>query len=223
MDRCRLVVFDLDGTLVDTRAAVLATVAATLVEAEEPRCHDVFVQALIGLPLERLLDRCLRPWRRDPAYVAHLTARYRALWDEHGAPRVAAVRGAVEAVHAVRRRGAATAIATARGPASVPGVLRAAGLEGFDAVMTCDEVGAAKPDPAVVLAVLSALGVPAASAWMVGDTAHDMGAGTAAGTRCLGVRTGAHDDARLRAAGAHDVLDSVADLPAWLDAMEGGS
>jgi phosphoglycolate phosphatase len=79
-----------------------------------------------------------------------------------------------------------------------------------------EHVAKVKPDAEPVLKACAQLGVPPEQAVMVGDTPDDMRAGRAAGAMAVGVTTGAHSAAVLREAGAHAVLDSLAELPALL-------
>lgn len=140
--------------------------------------------------------------------------------------------GAAEALSQLRKRGLAVALITRNCRAASEIVLRELRAAGggkagigrpalqtahYDLLLTRDDVPRPKPDPDHVHRCLAVLGRRPANAAMVGDHDFDMQAGRAAGVQvCIGVRTGSSADSSLLKAGADVVLDSLADLPDWL-------
>jgi phosphoglycolate phosphatase len=123
--------------------------------------------------------------------------------------------GAAQALSQLRKRGLAVALITRNCRAASEIVLRE--LREYDLLLTRDDVPRPKPDPDHVHRCLAVLGRRPANAAMVGDHDFDMQAGRAAGVQvCIGVRTGSSADSSLLKAGADVVLDSLADLPDWL-------
>jgi len=126
--------------------------------------------------------------------------------------------GAADALSTLRSRGVAIALITRNSRTAADIVL--AGLEGYDVLLTRNDVPLAKPHPDHVLRALAAVRCPPEMAVMVGDHDFDMQAGRAACVHvCVGLRSGTSTDERLVAAGADAILDSIADLPAWLAAQ----
>ncbi len=129
--------------------------------------------------------------------------------------------GAREALEELRARGLGIALITRNCRPASERVLT--GFACYDILLARNDVPRPKPDPDHVLRSLDGLGETAEHAVMVGDYAYDLEAGAAAGVQlCVGVRTGGATDESLFQAGADVVLDSLADLPAWLAAREGG-
>jgi len=207
------VILDVDGTVATCpydfdamRAAVRRVAVQRGVEAAALDIPGVIEQ--IDAVASRLGDD-------GPAFRAEAEAAVVAL--EVGAARQARLLpSAEEALSRLRQSRIGVALITRNCRAASEIVLR--GLSAYDVLLTRDDVPRAKPDPDHVYRSLAALRRTVDRAAMVGDHAYDMEAGRAAGVRLsVGVRTGSSSDDALLSAGADDVIDSIADLPAWLD------
>jgi phosphoglycolate phosphatase len=199
MDGDLVVGFDLDMTLVDSRPGIQATLDALAQESGE---------APLGDPL--LLDALLRSnldlefADRFPAdRAAALGDRFRELYVTVGVPGTDALPGAAEALDVVRAASARTVVVTAKYEPNAHRCLDHVGLA-VDAVFGW-RYG---PGKAETLRECRAFAY-------VGDTPRDMEAACDADALAVGVTTGPHDDAELRAAGAHVVLSSLVEFPAW--------
>jgi len=202
------VLFDLDGTLVDSGAIILSsfkhaarTVLARDVEEEQ-------IAALIGGSNLHDQMRVL-----DPSRVDDLVRIYR----EHNRPlhdQLEAFDGIVELISLLSAQGRKLGIVTAKGRATVDLAFAVIPLEQhFDAVVTADMTERHKPDPEPVLKALQLLGSEPADAAFVGDSPYDIEAGRAAGVFTVGVSWGKiHPDQRLRDAGADLVVHSPEEL-----------
>jgi phosphonatase-like hydrolase len=130
--------------------------------------------------------------------------------------------GAVETITAVRALGVKTALTTGFARETQQAIIDALGWHHLADVVLCPGEGVrGRPFPDMPLVALLRTGTESVRQMVVvGDTASDIRSGVAAGAAAVvGVRTGAHDDDQLRAAGATHVIDSVADLPAVLDTL----
>lgn len=217
-----LVVFDVDGTLVDSQAAILAAIAAAFARAGHAVPGRAEALGIVGLSLVEAMATLL-PGAPAAEHV-RLAGYYR---DAANAQREAAgdgatsplFPGAVETVARLRRDGWLLAIATGKARRGLDRFLAAHGLEAaFSATQTADDAPS-KPHPRMVLNCLSATGVAAGNAVMVGDTAFDMAMGRAAGCRTIGVSWGYHPPARVQEGGAERMVTSFAELEAALQAM----
>ncbi|MEV4513461.1 HAD-IA family hydrolase [Dactylosporangium sp. NPDC049525] len=135
--------------------------------------------------------------------------------------RCAPIPGAEKAIRELRDRGLAVVFTTGFGRATADAVVDALGWRDLaDAVLTPADAGRGRPAPDLALtALLRTRASSVAALVVVGDTESDAACGTAAGAGLVvGVLTGTRTDAALRAAGAHEVLGSVAELPALIDA-----
>jgi phosphoglycolate phosphatase len=196
-DRLPVIGFDLDMTLIDSRAAILASFAA--VAAETGVAIDpAGVDSRLGIKLEDELAHWFPAGEIAPAM-----AIYRRHYPRLSGPLTSVLPGAREAVAAVRAAGARAAVISAKFGPAVWQVLGEVGL-------AVDEVFGEVhgPEKAAVLAALAA-------AAYVGDTPPDMAAALRAGAWPVGVTTGSFSGAELRAAGAAVVLGSLAEFPDW--------
>jgi len=187
--------FDLDMTLVDSRAAILASFAAVAAETGVS-IDPAGVDSRLGIKLEDELAHWF-----PAGEVASAMAIYRRHYPLLSGPLTSVLPGAREAVAAMRAAGARVVVISAKFEPAVRRVLDDVGL-------TVDGVfgGVHGPEKASVLAAL------AAGAY-VGDTPPDMAAAVAAGAWPVGVTTGSFSGADLRAAGAAVVLASLAEFP----------
>jgi pyrophosphatase PpaX len=205
------VLFDWDGTLIDSRQALVAA------------WHDV-TRAVLGRrwPVEEddvrlvLSRRGVEVFPRlsdDPAVVQALADRFTPAYERYAAEGVRPFPGAVELLQTLRERGVAVAVVTSKARVRYAADAARGGLDRLVGAVTCaEDVARGKPDPQGIHSVLDALGVPVQRAVLVGDTAVDVAAGRAAGVRTIGVTWGSTPAGPLREAGADGVVESFADL-----------
>jgi phosphoglycolate phosphatase len=209
------VVLDWDGTLMDSIGTIVAcTLAAIRDVPGAPPPPAATVRESIGLGLLVSMQRFFPDG--DLELFEAVAEAYRARWRSEYKDRVALLPGAGEAVTALAARGYLLGVATAKSRAGLERELQKSGLAGlFHATRTVDEAPS-KPAPGMLLQLFEELGVPAAEALMVGDTAWDLEMAKNAGCGGVGVLTGGHGREQLEAAGALVCLPSVAALPRWL-------
>jgi phosphoglycolate phosphatase len=212
----RAVVFDLDGTLLDSAADIHASVAHALEGGGFEAPPVAVLRGLIGRPLDEVFATFAPA--ADP--VA-LTAAYRDHFLSAGHHRTRAFPGALDLLDELRGDGWHLAVATTKTTGGARTTLTQLGLlDRFDHVQGTDGFPC-KPAPDVVEHALIGLGLhdaDPATCWMVGDTVHDIAAGTAAGLRTAAVTHGAHPRDRLLGCGADLVVDDLAALGAHLRA-----
>ena len=209
----RLLVFDLDGTLVDSSRDIAAAANEALgrVAPGAPEIPLDSILAYVGEGARRLVERCLQHAKLDlsaddvlPAYLECYAGRL--LDTTYVYP---GVREALDALE-----GTTLAVLTNK-----PGDFSRAILEGlgvarhFARVWGAGDVTSRKPDPEGLLRLIAALCSSPAETWMVGDSATDVGTARAAGARAAGVTWGFHP-AGVRAAGPDLLLDDPRGLPA---------
>jgi phosphoglycolate phosphatase-like HAD superfamily hydrolase len=187
--------FDLDMTLIDSRAAILgsfAGVAADTGVAIDP----AGVLSRLGIKLQDELAYWF-----PPGEVEEAVRIYRAHYLKLLGPMTLVLPGAAEALAAVRAAGARAVVITAKHEVPARLSLESVGLSPDELV--ADAHGPEKG------AILTAIG----AAVYVGDTPADMAAAVMAGAHAVGVATGSFGAAELRAAGAAEVLPSLSDFP----------
>lgn len=219
-------IFDLDGTLVDTNELHVESwvrafsqcgyrIDADRIRPEMGKGGDNLVPAVLGRDADA----------RDGDRLRDASAReYPRLARERG---VRVLDGAVALLAEARRRGLRTALATSSGDDHLAATFAAAGVDlrtHVDAVVMKDDVARSKPQPDVVLAALARLDLSPAECALVGDTPHDAEAAKRAGVVTLGVECGGLNDApALVRAGARRVYAGPADLLARLDEALGAA
>lgn len=212
------VIFDVDGTLVDSNRLHAEAWARTFarhghaITAEQVLPH-------IGKGGDKLVPSLLPHASPDEqqALRADVSGAFRALADERGIPRLP---GVPAVFAALRERGVRTAVATSAKRQDFETVIRTSGFDPgdhVDALLTGDDVDASKPDPDLIAAAVARLRVAPARAAMVGDTPYDALAARRAGAVAVGLLTGAHDADALRAGGATHVFSDAAALTARID------
>jgi phosphoglycolate phosphatase len=214
--RYSTLIFDLDGTLVDSAPGICASMRAACRELGLVEPEDAVVKPMIGLPLTHIARTLLGAGCEETA-VQTLCDRYRAAFDEIALPHTAAFPDVPEELARWRESGRRLAIATSKRSDIAVKVLRRAGLlDLFEVVIGGDQVARGKPHPDMALHTLGRLAVPATAAALVGDTAHDVLMARGAGVAAYGVTYGSHDRAELESAGAKAVVNSFRELAAYL-------
>ena len=214
-------VFDLDGTLVDTAPDLQAHVNSVLEELGRPGLGLNEVRLLVGDGARTLLRRGLEATGGVPPEVDLdvLYGRFLERYTARPADKSTVHRDVIEVLHGLRKRGLRLGVCTNKAQAPTDRLLAALGLDRFfEAIVGGDAVPAKKPDPGHLRAVLERLGASPARSVMVGDSAHDLQAARTLGVPCVLVSFG-YTPVPARALGAEWVIDRFADLPAALASL----
>ncbi|HUT40271.1 MAG TPA: HAD-IA family hydrolase [Gammaproteobacteria bacterium] len=208
----QFIVFDWDGTLMDSEAQIVSCLHGAIDDLGLPPMSDDTVKNVIGLGLREAVD-ALVPGRDDRFRQAFVEA-YRRHWFASDGSSLFA--GAHEMLDRLREQEFLLGVATGKARRGLIRVLEQTGLtEYFDATRCADET-ASKPHPRMLLELMDELGMAARQTLMVGDTEYDMEMATNAGAGKVAVRSGVHSEERLYRHGPLVCLDSVTDLPAWM-------
>ncbi|MEJ6785558.1 HAD family hydrolase [Aminobacter sp. Piv2-1] len=215
----KLVLFDCDGTLVDSADIIHASMVATFREAGLPLPTPAATKGIIGLTLDIAIAALLQRPLDDEC--RHLAARYKEHFNaSHRRPEfeeplfdgIAQLLGALAA-----RDDVLIGMVTGKSRRGVRRILEAHGFERyFVTVRTADDCPS-KPHPAMVLECCAEMGVDPASTLVVGDAIYDMQMARSAGARAVGVSWGYHHREGLFATGADAVIDTPAELLALID------
>ena len=202
--------FDLDGTLIDSIGLLLESMRFAFHERERAPTTKEWV-AGIGTPLRTQLAE----WCDGAAEVESLVERYRDYQGIHLPRLTTAYPGVLATLAWARAQGHGTALVTSKGRGMTARSLKHVGLEGaFDAIVTFEETERHKPLPDPVLLALDRLALPAAGALFVGDSPHDMHAGRAAGVRTAAAQWGPFTRDELAVAAPDYWMTSITELPA---------
>ncbi len=218
--RADTVIFDVDGTLVDSAADIRAALNHGLALAG---CGPVDFESsvrLIGLGLERSLECVLEQHgkRREGPELARIRTACLTYYDEHLVDRTRLYPGVVESLDAFRRAGVALGICTNKRRGPTERILSALGIAGYFGILIArGTVAESKPHPAPLIAAIRALGGRSDRAAMVGDSAVDIDCARAAGVASVAVTYGYCEGAAADL-GADLVVERFLDLPAVLGA-----
>jgi phosphoglycolate phosphatase len=206
----RLVLFDLDGTLVDSAPGIWASVRAAAAELGLPRPTPDQLRAMVGPPLQDGFAAVLGVRGAD---VDRAVTAYRACYTAGAMLEVSVYAGIPELLDELADGGATLAVATSKPEPFAVRVLEHVGLLGaFATVHGATFDGAVRHKEQVVAAALAAH-PGARGAVLVGDRAQDVLGAAAHGLPCIGAGWGPAPDGELAAAGAAAVAATPADVP----------
>lgn len=181
----RAILFDLDGTLLDSAPDLAAAANATLAELGLPARDPAVVATYIGKGIPKLVERTLTDSLdavADPVLFARALPIYERYYAEESGRRSVPFPGVIEGLRALRDAGLPLACITNKAERFTLDLLQRTGLDGFFPIVVCgDTVARKKPDPEPVLTACARLGVRPADALMIGDSANDCEAARAAG------------------------------------------
>lgn len=221
MPDLRLVIFDVDGTLIDSQAEIMAAMKVAFASENLPMLDRASVLSIVGLSLAEAFA-VLCP-QSDLTQQTRLVQAYkdafvelRGTYGKDQSPMFAGAFDMLQSLHAQDHT--LLAVATGKSKRGLDKMIERHGLEGLFVSQQVADFHPSKPHPAMVLAALADTGVDAPRAVMLGDTTYDMDMGRAAGVGTIGVSWGYHDVAKLN---ADIVIDHFAALPAAIDKLTG--
>ena len=210
--RIKFIVFDWDGTLMDSEAQIVACLHAAIADLELEPMDDNTVKNVIGLGLREAVDT-LVPGRDDRFHQAFVDA-YRAHWfQSEGSVLFAGTR---EVLATIRQNEFLLGVATGKARRGLDRVLHDTGLTACFHATRCADEAPSKPHPQMLRDLMAALDVLPEETIMVGDTEYDMEMATNAGVAKVAVRSGVHTGERLNRHAPLICLDRVADMPGWM-------
>lgn len=217
----RLVVFDVDGTLVDSQREIIAAMDTAFAALGLPAPEPQQTLSIVGLSLPVAIARLLPV--PEPVLVERLADAYRASFMQQRKvsrvppPLYPGARMALERLAAEPEL--LMGVATGKSRRGLDHMLHAHDLGQFFVTTQVADDHPSKPNPAMLAAALRDTGADAARSVMVGDTSYDIEMGRAAGFHTIAVAWGYHDQTALSAAGADLVITHFDELAPALDDM----
>ncbi|MEW6313272.1 MAG: HAD-IA family hydrolase [Pseudomonadota bacterium] len=213
MKRYKLLVFDWDGTLMDSAAAIVASLKAASRDVGLPEPDDARARHVIGLGLAEAMA-VLQPGidaRGADALVERYRRHYLACDHE-----IALFPGAAETVRELHARGHMLGVATGKSRRGLQRVLEATGLGPYFHATRCADECFSKPHPAMLEELMDELGADREETLMIGDTTHDLQMANNARVAGLGAAYGAHPKAGLLECRPLACIDTFAEMHSWL-------
>jgi phosphoglycolate phosphatase len=212
--RYELVIFDWDGTIMDSTGLIASCIQQSCRDMGLPVPPESEAKWVIGLGFLQSVEHVAPGLDRErqvalaDSYRRHFVAR------EHEAP---LYEGIPELLAGLRSRERRLAVATGKARRGLDRALATSGLAPFFEATRCADEGFPKPHPDMVLRLLEQTGVDPARAVLVGDTTHDLELAANAGVDAVAVSYGAHDEALLRSRAARHLAATVTELRRWLE------
>ncbi len=212
MPSLKAIIFDLDGTLVDS-ARDLRDAVNVLLSEEGLRQIDLDeVKSMIGDGAPKLVERAISATGGDLSRLPALVVRFLQIYEANASRHTEAYPGVVETLVGLRGLGIPLAVVTNKPYAATIDILEALGLQAyFEVVVGGDTLPERKPHPAPILAALKHLGVAPEAALMIGDNYHDVQAARAAGVRPFAVTYGYSHKPHAEL-GADRLIDTMSEL-----------
>lgn len=211
--RFELIVFDWDGTLMDSAAAIVRAIGAACRDLALPEPSEARARHVIGLGLQDALGHAVPELER--ADYPKMVERYRHhyLATDH---ELSLFPGAFEMIEQLAGAGRLLGVATGKSRVGLDRALTHTGLGRFFASTRCADECFSKPHPQMLEELMDELGVARDRTLMIGDTTHDLDMARNAGVASLAVSFGAHPRAALVEAAPLAIIDTPTDLAAWL-------
>jgi phosphoglycolate phosphatase len=210
--RYELLIFDWDGTLIDSEANIVSCMQAAMTDLNLPILSNEAIKNIIGLGLQEALTT-LYP-DIDLPLANRLTDRYRFhfLTSEPSEP----FQGVAETLVHLNEAQYLMAVATGKGRKGLDKALSVTGYDTLFHASRCADETRSKPHPQMLLEILDFLGVDAKQALMIGDTEYDINMAKNAGMDSIAVTYGVHERERLSQCKPNNMIDSFEELIAWL-------
>ncbi|MBY0579371.1 MAG: HAD-IA family hydrolase [Burkholderiales bacterium] len=216
MKKCfDLIVFDWDGTLMDSAEIIVRSIRKASLDADFPVPEPEAARHVIGLGLMEAMAH-LFPDAGMPDYgklSEHYRRHYLKAWDEG----VYLFEGAREMIEQLRNSGHLLAVATGKGRSGLDSAFEISGIGRYFHASRCADETFSKPHPAMLLELMEELGASAERTLMIGDTTHDLQMAVNAGVASLAMCHGAHPRENLEALNPLACLGDFDELRAWFD------
>jgi len=218
-DPLRLVIFDVDGTLVDSQSDIVAAMTAAFQDADQPVPDRATILSIVGLSLDHAMAK-LAPNLSIATHMRMVEGYKNAYIDlrtktgaAESSPLYPGARDALEFLQ--QQDNLLLGVATGKSRRGLDKLLEAHALRGVFVTQQASDHHPSKPHPSIIETALAETGIEAKHAVMIGDTTYDMDMARAAGIGAIGVSWGYHDVSLLTS--ADRIVSAFPELP---DAVE---
>jgi len=210
-----LLIFDWDGTLMDSAGVIVDSIQRACEDIGIPAPGDRASRQIIGLGLIQALQALLPDLPADD--YPRLVERYRHHYFGRDA-QIPLFDGVAAGIGHLHASGFQLAVATGKSHSGLSRALESSGLGAWFAATRCADQTHSKPHPAMVLELIDELDADPARTLVIGDTSHDLLMASNAGVASLGVTYGAHEAGDLLPHAPLALMNSFAEVHAWLNA-----
>ncbi|MBL78611.1 MAG: HAD family hydrolase [Nitrosomonadaceae bacterium] len=209
-----LIVFDWDGTLINSADAIVFSIQAAASDLGIPQPSNMKARYVIGLGLQEALDHLFPGLSSQES--SKLSERYRYHYLKQD-KEISLYKGVPEIIRTLYKKNLMLAVATGKSRAGLNRAFKSTGLGGFFHASRCADETLSKPNPAMLLELMSQFNVKASRTLMIGDTTHDLLMAINAGVSRVGVTYGAHSKKDLEILNPLTCIKSVKKLDLWLN------
>ncbi|WP_144394313.1 HAD family hydrolase [Pleionea sediminis] len=212
MKQFKTIIFDWDGTLMDSAGRIVSAMQTSAQQVGIPVPSEEAVRHIIGLSLDAVFEQLFPD--TDPAIKPELFEAYRFQYVEGDPTPSPLFTGAEEVLQFLKTKGICLAVATGKGRQGLHRVMTESALTHYFDDSICADEAESKPHPDMIHRLLERNSWEKQSVLMIGDTTHDLQMAQSAGIQSLGVSYGAHPKENLLAFDPLHVLDDIRELMA---------
>ncbi|WP_442592770.1 HAD-IA family hydrolase [Parapusillimonas sp. JC17] len=213
MKRYKAVIFDWDGTVMDSTHSIVEAIQGACADVGLPIPPAEEASWVIGLSLESALYRCVPTLTAEQLPLFLERYRFHFLSRD---PHLKLFDGMLDLLGALQQRDVTLGVATGKSRIGLDRVLGNMQLGGYFHATRCADESFSKPHPAMLLELMEELSLEPHAVLMVGDTSHDIQMATAAGVDSMAVTYGAHQKSILLKAEPTIMVSSVREMRSWL-------
>ncbi len=213
------IIFDWDGTLVDSAQRIVESMQAAVLDSELPFRSDFEIRQIIGLGLPEAIMQLWPELKPDDETLQAMIKGYNVHFLAEIRPKLAFFDFAVELLGLLGEAGLDVAVATGKSRAGLDRAFREMKIGHVFRDSRCADETRSKPDPKMLYELSQSLGVDPSAMLMVGDTDFDINMAHAAGVDAVAITHGAHDEARLIASKPLAMVENLPALHAWLQCV----
>lgn len=209
-----LIVFDWDGTLMDSAARIVTCIQRAATDANAPVPSSAAARDIIGLGLTEAIERLFPT--SDNVTVDAIVQAYRQHWLGNEVEEEVMFEGAYELLERLHGSATLLAVATGKSRRGLDKAMAQSGLGRFFHATRCADETRSKPHPQMLEEILTDLNTSTSAALVIGDTEYDMQMAANAGVEAMGIAHGVHSTERLLESGAQRCFADLIELGDWL-------
>lgn len=213
-----ILVFDWDGTLVDSERHIVSCIAESAKVCDLPELSYDRMKSIIGLGMKEALYE-LYPQISD-SQISALREHYSKRFHQNEGAELSLFPGVVETLASLQNLGYRMAVATGKSRRGLELAKEQTGLGAFFEVERCADESRSKPHPQMLHELADYFNVPESDMLMVGDTSFDLDMAARAGAASVGVSYGVHPIAELLKYKPRRIVDEFKEIVAWLDSLQ---